>query len=126
MTSSGSLDDVAAQVRAAFATRDVAAFGRLLSDDVRWGDDDHPRKCRGRADVLATFTRLVTTGVDADITEMTTGSEGVVCGLQVQWPEPNDRRRGRVFYHAYLVRHGLVNEIRRYDDRQSALDAIGA
>ncbi len=126
MTDRDGLDEIAEQLRAAISTRDVTAFGRLLADDVRWGDDDHPRKCRSRADVLATFTGLVTTGVDADIIEMTTGTGGIVCRLRVHWPNPEDRRRGTAFFHAYLVRDGRISEIRRYDDRRSALEAIGA
>lgn len=126
VTQPNQLDEIANQIRAAFSTRDVTAFGHLLADDVRWGDDAHPRRCRSRADVLATFRGLLTTGVDADITEMTTGAEGVVLRLRVHWPEPEDRRRGTAIFHAYLVRDGKISEIRRYDDRRSAFAAIGA
>ncbi len=47
--------DIADRLRAALTARDLDAFGMLLSDDVRWGSDDHRRACRNRSDVLATF-----------------------------------------------------------------------
>jgi hypothetical protein len=125
VTPSPGRSSIAQEIDAAFATHDVAAFGALLADDVRWGDDDHPRKCRGRSDVLATFARLIAGGVDADVTETLTGRDGVMCCLRVRWPDPNDRRRGTVLYHVYLLRDGRVSEIQRYDDRPSAVAAIG-
>ena len=55
-------DDLAERVRAALCDRDLQAFGALLSDEVRWGSDGHPRACRNRTDVLATFSRLMNEG----------------------------------------------------------------
>jgi hypothetical protein len=72
----GDHNPLADRVRKAFATRDLEAFGVLLTDDVRWGDVDHPRGCRNRSDVLATFSRLMTSGVEGAITELVTGTEG--------------------------------------------------
>src|ERR1700674_1482572 len=105
------MDGVAERIRSTFATHDLDAFGSLLADDARWGDDDHPRRCRGRADVLATFSRLMDDGVDGAVTEVATGREGVVCKLRVRWPDAEDRSRGTNFFHAYLVRGGRITEI---------------
>src|SRR5437867_907821 len=33
-------DQIADQLRTAFATKDLDALGRLLANDARWGDDD--------------------------------------------------------------------------------------
>jgi len=53
------LDAMAEQIRSAFATKNLDAFGQLLADDARWGDDDHPNRCRSRSDVIATFRRVL-------------------------------------------------------------------
>ncbi|MHB1519572.1 MAG: nuclear transport factor 2-like protein [Acidimicrobiales bacterium] len=81
-------DDLAHRLRAALDSRDLDAFGTLLSDDVRWGSDDHPRACRNRSDVLATFARLMSEGAEGVITELAVGAKGILCGLAVAWPPP--------------------------------------
>jgi len=45
--------------------------------------------------------------------------------LHVDWPDRSDRRRREGFFHLYLVRDGQIAEIRRYDDRDSAIEALG-
>jgi SnoaL-like domain len=117
------IDQIADQLRSAFATKDLATLGRLLADDARWGDDDHPNKCRSRSDVIATFDRLLGEGVDGEVTETIVGPNGIAVLLHVCWPNPGEGR-GVNFYQAYLVHNGLVTEIQRYDDRTSALAAL--
>jgi len=112
------------QIRRSFESRDLATLALLLADDVRWGDDDHPRKCRSRSDVLDTFTRRLGEGVSGEITELAQGSSGVLCGLSVHWPEGMSGD-DRVIYQVYLLRDGLIAEIRRYDDRPNAARAAG-
>jgi hypothetical protein len=77
------------------STGAVDAFGALLADDVSWGDDDHPRECRNRSDVVATFTRLVSDGADGDIAELVKGAKGILCSLSVSWPQGMRRPGGR-------------------------------
>jgi ketosteroid isomerase-like protein len=113
------------QLRQAFSTHDLEAFGALLADDVRWGDDEHPRRCKNRSEVLGTFSRLLSDGVDAEITELLTGTDGILCALSMQWPENNQRPGDRSLYHVYLGSDDHIDEIRRYDDRASAADAAG-
>ena len=117
--------DLTDKVRTALETRDLDAFGALLSYDVRWGDDDHPRRCRSRSDVLATFRRLMDDGVEADITELVAGTNGLLCGLAVKWPTPGDHPSERTLFHVYLVRDHHIVEIQPYDDRESAAVAAG-
>jgi hypothetical protein len=116
-------EQVAAQLQSAFATRDLDLLGRLLAPDARWGDDDNPNRCRTRADVVATFARLLGEGVEGSVTETITGPGGVAVRLHVVWPNPGDGR-GMNFWQAYVVADGLVTEIQRYDDRRSATAAI--
>ncbi len=49
-TNSTETEAVATRLRAAFDSADLAAFGALLDDNVRWGgEDDTPETCRTRA-----------------------------------------------------------------------------
>jgi len=116
---------IAVQLRRAYATRDLTLLGPLLADDVRWGDADHPRGCRNRADVLRTYANIMGEGADGDVTEMTEGSEGILCGLSVHWPEGAQRGRPGPLYHVYLVREGKIAEIRPFDDRARAAVSAG-
>ncbi len=114
------------RLRAAYLTRDLEALGALLADDVHWGDDDLPRRCRNRSEVLATFARGMDAGADAEITELLEGTNGILCGLVVRWPDAGQRPGdGRLLYHVYLTRDERIAEIRRYDDRASAAEAAG-
>jgi hypothetical protein len=115
--------DVAAHLQSAFATKDLRELGLLLAADARWGDDDHPDKCRSRGDVIGTFGRLLGEGVDGEVTECVVGEKGVAVRLHVQWPEPGDGR-GVDFFQSYVVEGGLVSEIQRHDDRKSAIAAV--
>jgi hypothetical protein len=111
----------AARIRTAFNARDMDAFGRLLTEDARWGDDDAVNKCRSRSDVVATFQRLLTEGVDGEIVEAIVRSTGVVFRLSVVW---RDGHVDDAFFHVYLISDGLITEIRRYDDADSALEVV--
>jgi hypothetical protein len=86
---------------------------------VRWGSDDHSRRCRTREQALATFDRGLRQGMEAEITELVAGPAGVMVGFELTRP------RREHFFHAYLTRDGMVAEMRRLDDRSSALAAIG-
>lgn len=118
--------DLAERIRAAYQRRDLDSFALDLAEGVRWGADDHPNRCRGRADVLRTFGRWLDSGVTADVGEGRVGPRGVLIPLHVSWPDPADRRRGQDFFHVFLVDGGLISEIRRYDDVGSAAAAIGS
>jgi SnoaL-like domain len=117
------LDQIAGQLRSAFVNKDLATLARLLAEDARWGDDDHPNKCRSRSDVIATFDRLLGEGVEGEVVDTVVGPNGVAVLLHVQWPNPGEGR-GVNFYQAYLVHDGLVTEIQRHDDRRSAVAAL--
>lgn len=65
--------DLADRIRAAYEDADQDAFGALLAEDARWGDDDHPHGCRSRADVLPTLAQWLDSGVTADVLSVDTG-----------------------------------------------------
>lgn len=115
---------MAERIRAAYERADIDGFSELLADDVRWGDDSHPNRCRSRRDVLNTFAGWVGSGVSAKVTDLDTGPQGVACKLHIDWVDPNDKARGAGFWHVLMVRDGLVTEIRRYNDAKSARKAI--
>jgi len=119
------VDRVATLLRAAFETGDLTSFGALLADDVWWGDDDRPPRCRGRSDVLATFSRLVGQGVQTTVTDIAVGPFGLVAIMQARWLDTRDTRKESALYHAYLIRGGLITQISRYDALDAALEAIG-
>jgi hypothetical protein len=80
------------RLRAAFEDQNLAAVSILLADDVRWGDDDNPDKCRNRAQVLRTLSQVLgERDVSADITEMVQG----VPGNPLRARRPLVPRRGR-------------------------------
>jgi SnoaL-like domain len=123
--SPGDSGAVAERIRAAFVAHDVDAFGALLRDDVHWGDDSHPRRCRNRGEVLAIFNHGLANGLDATITELATGSRGVLCGLSMTTLTPVKGVKGE-FFHVYLVDDDqAIYAILRFDDRRSAMVAAG-
>jgi hypothetical protein len=117
------VDQIADQLRSAFATQDLNALGRLLAGNARWGSDDNPDQCRSRGDVVATFDRLLGEGVEAEITDTIVGPNGLAVLLQIEWPNPGEGREAS-FYQTYRVASGAVTEIQHHDDRKSAVAAI--
>jgi hypothetical protein len=116
---------LAEQIRHAYLTRDLEALSPLLADDVRWGDPESPRGCRSRDEVLQIYAAMVEAGVSAEIEELSIGEGGILCALAITWPPGLERPGDRFIYHAYMIRHGRIDEIRRYDDRRSAALAAG-
>jgi hypothetical protein len=123
---SPALDHVAAQLRTAFEQHDLVLFGMLLADDVWWGEENEPQRCRGRADVLATFGRLVGQGVDTTVSDIVVGRLGILAIMQARWADGRDARNETALFHAYSIRGSLITGISRYGDPDAALEAIGA
>jgi hypothetical protein len=120
------LDQVAAQLRTAFEQHDLTLFGMLLADDVWWGDGVRSQRCRGRSDVLATFGRLVGHSVNTNVSDIIVGRVGILVIMQARRSDARDTRNETALYHAYSIRGGLVTGIRRYEELDAALNAIGA
>ncbi len=111
---------MAAALRAAFDSRDLTSFGALLADGARWGEDDAPNRCRSRAEVAATFQRLIDDGVEGQVADMQTGPAGILCHLRIHWPGRASRSGPEEVFHLYRVRDGRIVEIRPYADREAA------
>jgi ketosteroid isomerase-like protein len=120
----GDAASIARQIRQAYSTRNLDVLAPLLAEDVTWGDPGHPRGCRNRSDVLATYSRLMSEGVDGEITELSHGTTGLLCGLAAHWPDPAGKPERNVF-HVYRIQDGLITRIDRFDDRESAAEAAG-
>ena len=115
---------LAAKLKRAYSMCDLEKVAPLFAEDIQWGDKELPWKCRGRSEVLATFSRFMARGVTADVTEVKTGTKGVLVGLRVRWPD-QPTNHDRVLFHVYLVEDGEIAEIQRYNDRRSAACAAG-
>lgn len=124
LPTSEALDDMAAQIRVAFESRDMTSFGALLADDARWGDDDAPNKCRSRAEVVETFQGLIDAGVSGEVMDLKTGPSGVLCHLRIHWPDAAGRTGRDEIFHLYRIRDGRIIEIRPYDDRDAGETAL--
>lgn len=116
---------IASRLRAALTSRDIEAFGALLSDDVRWGDEGDPSACHNRADVVATLTRALLTGTDGTLVDFQTGKKGVFCQFKVTPPRIELQSEDRDVFHVYLVKDDQIYLIRSFEDRASAARAAG-
>ena len=108
---------IADEVRTAYESRDLAALGPLLAEEVTWGDPGTPGACHCRDEVLAAFGRLKEAGVAAELLSVRDGPGGVVVHLGLA---------GGQRWQALSVRDGRIVEIRGYDDASSAQEAVGA
>jgi hypothetical protein len=119
------MDAIADQLRDALNTRDMTAFRALIAEGATWGDGgpDDERTCHNRNEIIATYKRLLASGVRGTVTETTTGPSGVACTLEVEWADSGDRR-GPTIHQAFFVADGLVTRIAGYDSRDLAVAAI--
>jgi ketosteroid isomerase-like protein len=120
------METIAARLRNALNAGDMDSFRSLIAEDARWGEGgpDDARTCHNRDDIIATYERLLHQGVRGTVTETTTGPHGVVCLLEIEWPDDAPNRRGSTLYQVFLVTDGLVTRIQGHDDRDLAVAAI--
>lgn len=111
-------------VRSALESADVEAFDALLDEGATWGDPGYARSCANRDDVLAMLRHGRSLGARAEVLGCVGGRLGVVCELQVRWPEGAGRPDRHVF-HFYAVEGGRITRIQPFDDREEAFDAAG-
>jgi ketosteroid isomerase-like protein len=75
--------------------------------------------------VIETFRRVMDQGVEADITELVAGAQGLMCGFAVRPRRRGDPPSERVLFHVYRVRDDKIVEIQPFDDRKAAAMAAG-
>ena len=110
-------EHVAANVRAALDTADLAAFAELLSPDVHWGapGDANP-PCLNRDQVLKWYEKGRASGRRADVTEVSVHGDAVLVGLRSH--DGEDR------WQVLRVGPDGVRDIRGYEDRASAVERL--
>jgi hypothetical protein len=108
------------RTRDAIVNRDPEAFVSLLAEDVRWGDDGHPRSCRNRSDVRRMFAQALTQGTDAELVDLVEAPRGMLATLRIFRTGESEE----VVFHAYLVTDGLIGEVRRFEDHESAISTL--
>jgi hypothetical protein len=120
------MDTLAVRVRNALNARDMDAFRMLVAEDARWGEGgpDDTRTCHNRDEIVATYERLLDQGVRGTVTETKTGPGGVVCLVELEWPDDAANRRGPILYQVFLVTDGRITHIQGHDDRDLALAAV--
>ncbi len=118
--------ELAEQIRAALNARDMDAFRGLIAEGARWGEGgpDDDRTCHDRNEIIATYERLLATGVRGTVVDATCGRRGIACTLEVEWPAAAANRRGPTIYQAFFVSDGLITRIAGYDDHDDAVAAI--
>jgi uncharacterized glyoxalase superfamily protein PhnB/ketosteroid isomerase-like protein len=124
--SSADTEAVARRVRAAFESRDLAAYGALLDDNVRWGGEtDTPETCHTRAEVLERLASQRAAGVDTQLLEAVAAPDAVIVGFNVTRPVRGGYARGRTVYQVLKVRNQQVTDIRGFASRAEAETQAG-
>jgi ketosteroid isomerase-like protein len=117
---------VAARVRAALESGDLAAFGALLDSEVRWGPEtDTPETCHTRAQVLERLASQRAAGMHMQVFEVAPGADAVLVGLNVKRSVPGGFARARTVYEVLKVRNQHVVDIRGYPTRAEAAAQAG-
>lgn len=117
---------VAARLPAAFASRDLAAYGALLDPNVRWGGaEDTPETCHSSSEVLSRLAEMINSGMHAQVIEATPGAGAVLLGLRLRHPVRGGFAREHRLYQVLRLRGGLISDIRAYPSRAAAAAEAG-
>jgi hypothetical protein len=120
------METLAVRVRDAINARDMGAFRALIADDARWGygGPDDARTCQNRHEIIANYKRLLAEGMRGTVTETATGPRGLVCVVEMQWPDNASNERGPAVYQAFFVTDGLITLIQGHENLDLAVAAI--
>jgi glyoxalase/bleomycin resistance protein/dioxygenase superfamily protein len=117
---------VAARLRTAIQSGDIAAFGAVLDDNVRWGGEaDTPETCHNRAQVVERLSAQRAAGMETEILEVVPARDAVLLGLNVKRPVHGGFARERTIYQVLKVRDRRVVDIRGYGSRAQAAAQAG-
>lgn len=119
--------EVAARVKAALESADLATFRELLDPDVRWGaPDDAAPSCQNRDQVLAWYQRGRDSGVRASVTEVVVATNKVLVGLKVRGSAAAaEHGREADRWQVLTLGGGRVVDIRGFDRRGDAAASAG-
>jgi len=122
-----SIETIAQRISSALNASDMNALRSVIAEDAKWGEGDvgDGRACHNRNDIIKTYKRLRDQGVRGTVVETITGTAGVACHVEIEWPDRLPNRRGD-FYQVFLVRDGLVTRIEGMDDRDLAIEKVRA
>ena len=102
-------------VREAIAEGDLTAFEEVLAPDVVWVGLWPGELCRNRADVLEMLRTAKASGIDAQPEIVRDDGDRFVVDPHL----PIDGR-----HQVFVLRDGVVSEVRAYPDRDAALAAM--
>jgi ketosteroid isomerase-like protein len=113
------MESLAARVRNAMETIDLAAMAQLLAPDACWGapEQDVPT-CQNATEILSWYDLARVNGVRADITEVVVVGENLVVGLKLITADAKAKNRPR--WQVLSVKDGRITEIRGYERRGDA------
>ena len=120
------VERVAARLRAALGSGDLAALASVLADNVRWeAETDTPDTCHGRAQVLDRLARQQTAGMVTEVLEVVPANDAVLLALNVKHAATGGFSRERTVYQVLKVRGDRVTDIRGYGSRAEAAAEAG-
>ncbi len=117
------MDEIAALVRKALVSEDLAAFAELLDPDVTWGAPGARNPgCKNRNQVLAWYERGRDAGARASMYKVEVLGDRLLVSMSVRGTG-NARERGgtALRFQVLTVRNGRVVEIVGFDDKAEAL-----
>ncbi len=108
---------IADQVRLALDTGDLDLIASLLSPDVHWGAPGSATPpCRNRDQVLKWYAKGRAEGRRATVSEVEVHGDGILVGLRLE--------DGQARWQVLRVGPEGVNDIRGFEDRVSAAEAL--
>ena len=119
---------LAARVKYALESGDLAAIGDLLAADARWGAPEGPGEfdCRNREQVIAWWAGARAKGARAVVTEVTAGAGTLLVGLDVTGTPAADEAGGTARrWQVLTVVDEQITDIRGFEDRAAAAARAG-
>jgi SnoaL-like domain len=120
------MEEIAGQIQTALQAADLDGYRDLLDPNVTWGAPDDPTpSCRNRDQVLAWYRRGRANGVRALVTETGVYGDKILVGLKVfDGSSPADSPAATERWQILTIAHGLVADIRGFEERADALSRL--
>jgi SnoaL-like domain len=117
------MEEIAALVRKAMASEDVAAFAELLGSEVTWGPPGaRNRICKNRNEVLAWYEKGRDAGVRGSVYDVQVLGDRLLVSMSVTGTDEARKRGGTALrFQVLTVRHGRIVDIVGFEDKVDAL-----